>query len=441
MNALAMNPNPNLSEIRAIAREIERSAPKLSTGHTLTPYQRVECERLASLAGLPNPSRANDADLISVYLVARRDGVAALRVAERIALRLDPTFFPPAPTPPHAEPYPPVTREPAGKGSSVSLDTVRDMIRQEVQSGALEPLQRALDTLAAEHAADMARVSAEAAVTALEHMREAVTAEAHAAAAAALQAMQPVRLDVYQPGAMEPHALGLVHRKTPQIINALSAGVNVYLHGPAGSGKTTVARKAAEAFGLEFRFAAKVESEYQLIGFKDAKGETVRTQFREAYEHGGVFLFDEMDASSPSAVVALNAALANGVCPFPDGTIKRHDQFYCIGAGNTKLTGANRQYAGRNQLDAASIDRFAFIEFPYDDELELALASDAAWCKYVQNVRRAIAERGLNHLVTPRATYDGCKLLASGMDWETVASMVIYKGLEPDTVRQIEAAL
>lgn len=439
---MARNPNTNLSDIRALAREIEQAAPRLSTGHTLSPWLRGECERLAGMCNLPEPHRANDNDLISIFLVARRDGVSALRVAERIALRLDPTFFPPpvpkAEPPPKAEPR---TSEPAPTAPTVDLNTIRNMIETEVQSGVLAPIQTALDTMAAEHAADMERVSVEASTQALDAMRALVATEAHAAASAALQAMQPVRLVVETPKAPEPKALGLVHRKTPMIITALSAGVNVYLHGPAGSGKTTVARKAAEALSVPFHFAAKVESEYQLTGFKDAKGDTVRTPFREAYEHGGVFLFDEMDASSPSAVVAMNAALANGICPFPDGTVERHADFYCIGAGNTKLTGATRAYAGRSQLDAASIDRFAFIEFGYDDDLERALATDGPWVLYVQAVRKAVAERGLNHLVTPRATYDGCKLLAQGFDWETVASMVVYKGLEADTVRQIEAAV
>lgn len=247
----------------------------------------------------------------------------------------------------------------------------------------------------------------------------------------------PLHLE-YTPAPDAPKMdLGLVHHKTPQILQALQAGVNVYLHGPAGSGKTTVAQKCASALGVPFRFAAKVESEYLLIGFKDARGETVRTQFREAYEHGGVFLFDEIDASSPSAVVAMNAALANGVCPFPDGTIARHKDFYCIAAGNTKLTGANRQYSGRAQLDAASVDRFAFIEFGYDEHLERAIASNAAWCAHVQALRAAVYDRALNHLITPRATLDGCKLLQAGFAWDDVEMMVCFKGLEQDTIEAL----
>jgi hypothetical protein len=317
-----------------------------------------------------------------------------------------------------------------------SLDVIRQIIEEEIKDGALQPLEAALQQFDKDVRADFAGYLSSNRDTILDDVRGAL----RDIAAEVLRDLTPTRLDVVMPSS-EPKSLGLVHRDTPKLIAMLAAGVNAYLHGPAGSGKTTAAHKVAEAFGVEFYFAAKVESEYQLMGFKDAKGDTVRTQFREAYEKGGVFLFDEMDASSPSAVVALNAALANGICPFPDAIVKRHEQFYCIGAGNTMLTGATRAYAGRSQLDAASIDRFAFLHWGYDNDLEAALATDNVWCRYVQAVRAAVADRGITHLVTPRATYDGCKLLKAGMDWDTVAGMVVYKGLDADTRAQLEKAV
>ena len=129
--------------------------------------------------------------------------------------------------------------------------------------------------------------------------------------------------------------------------------------GPAGSGKTTAAHEAAKALGIPFYFTGAIDSAYKLTGFIDAQGRTVRTAFREAFEHGGVFLFDEMDSSMPAALLAFNAALANGHADFPDGIIKRHPDFRAIAACNTFGGGANRQYVGRMQLDAASLDRFA----------------------------------------------------------------------------------
>ncbi len=444
-------PVASIATIVERARDIKRDCPTLNTGHHASPRIREALENLGTDVGLSMNDVGNlsDNDLIGIYLVATKDGMAALRVADRIKMRLSPILGEPMNN--FSKPAPPSWPAPQDGSQDpkpapvaapqVDQRAIKAMIDDVIKSGVLAPLQAALEGVDADLREDFKGLMATHEQGLIDGFEEAATRAAHAAVVEALKNMTPTRLDISLNDDTPPVSLGLVHRDTAKIITSLTAGVNVYLHGPAGSGKTTVARKCAEAFMLQFYFAAKVESEYQLIGFKDAKGETVRTQFREAYEHGGVFLFDEMDASSPSAVVALNAALANGVCPFPDGIVQRHANFHCIGAGNTKLTGANRQYAGRNQLDAASVDRFAFIEFGYDDELELALAADHAWAKHVQKVRKVIADRGLNHLVTPRATYDGCKLLAKGLDWDTVDSMCVYKGLDADTIAQIKLQL
>lgn len=439
------------ADIEYRAQRVREQSPSLNTGSRITAQQHDSLYDLAIMAGLTEAlaNDANDADLISIFLVALKDGEGAKRTAQKIAMRLDDTLLG-TPTPqwtpprdpgkfpdPRTQPTPSAPQEP----QHVDMSVIRGMIKTEVREGALGPLQTALDTIHDELTGRIDNVSVEIETNVLGTMRPPMRNMARDAAEEALKSLTPTRLEITRPDTPEITQLGLVHRETAKIINALSAGVNVYLHGPAGSGKTTVARKCAQAFGLQFYFMAKVESEYQFTGFIDAKGDTVRSQFRDAYEHGGVFLFDEMDASSPSAVVALNAALANGICSFPDGIVQRHKDFYCIGAGNTKLTGANRQYAGRNQLDAASIDRFAFIEFGYDDDLERALATDGDWVTYVQRARYVVTERGLNHLITPRATYDGCKLLAAGFDRETVATMMIFKGLDADTITQIKGAI
>ena len=351
-----------------------------------------------------------------------REREAAERL-ERSLSKSDPASLPSLPSAPPAP----------------DMGAIEAMIVDAVRDGAVLPLQRVLEDYDGRTQRQLGELD-DALARVREQSAQVDPEQIKALVMDALKALQPTSLVVQMPAA-EPVALGLVHFRTEAIIKALTSGVNVYLHGPAGSGKTTAGQKVAVALGVQFYFAAKVESEYLLLGFKDARGETVRTQFREAYEHGGCFLFDEMDASSPSAIVALNAALANGICPFPDGNVQRHTDFYCIGAGNTTLAGANRQYVGRQQLDAASVDRFAFIEFPYDEQLELAIATNVIWAKHVQAVRRAVTERGLNHLVTPRASFDGSKLLEAGFDWETVEAMVIYKGLDESTVAQLRYAV
>lgn len=157
---------------------------------------------------------------------------------------------------------------------------------------------------------------------------------------------------------------------------------NIWLAGPAGSGKTTAARKLAASLGYdeesEFDFNGAIDTEYKLSGFVDAKGRVVSTAFRRIWENGGVYLFDECDASMPGALLAFNAALANGYAAFPDGTQKRHANTVIIAAANTWGFGGDANYVGRAKLDAAFLDRFVTLTWNYDENLERKIALEIA---------------------------------------------------------------
>ena len=232
--------------------------------------------------------------------------------------------------------------------------------------------------------------------------------------------------------------LGLQHNQIPNLLQILSCKLNVYLVGPAGAGKTHAANQCAKALEVPFHFTGAVASEYKLTGFMDAQGRIVSTEFRKAYENGGLFLFDEIDASYPQAVLAFNAALANDYMDFPDKRVKRHENFYCIAAANTYGQGADRQYIGRNQLDAASLDRFVFLEWNYDENLERSLAGNIEWTSFVQKVRKSIEISKIRHVVSPRASIFGAKLLAIGMKREMVEKTILWKGIDEATKQKIE---
>lgn len=231
------------------------------------------------------------------------------------------------------------------------------------------------------------------------------------------------------------------HKILPDVVMAVVAGTSPFLVGPAGSGKTTLASQVCECLKRKFYAENRVTSEYKLLGYMDATGKYVRTQFREAYEHGGGFLLDEVDASDPDVLTTFNSALANGMCPFPDRLVKAHKDFFAIAAGNTFGRGADRQYVGRNQLDAATLDRFVVIEVDYDEVAELAWAADDDWTLYVQQVRKAIADEKVRHIVSPRASIYGARLLAAGMERTLVEERVIWKGLDTAQKQRITARM
>lgn len=251
---------------------------------------------------------------------------------------------------------------------------------------------------------------------------------------------QPTRVEITQAGQTRV-VEGLHHKDLTRVIKAMSAGCNIMLVGAAGSGKTTIIEQAAEALGLPFYFNGAISSEYKLTGFVDAQGRIVSTAFRKAYESGGVYLFDEIDASMPDALLAFNSALANGQMDFPDGTIKRHKDFYCAAAANTYCKGADRVYVGRNQLDAASLDRFTVINLDYDESLERALAGNDNWTDKVQAARKACAEHKIRHVISPRASIMGAKMLAAGFKESDVLDMVLFKGLDVDSVKKIKGGM
>jgi MoxR-like ATPase len=231
------------------------------------------------------------------------------------------------------------------------------------------------------------------------------------------------------------------HRMLEPVLTTVVAGATPMLVGPAGSGKTTLAEQVAKLMKLDFYMEARVTSEYKLIGFLDATGKVARTQFRDAYEKGGVFLFDEMDASDADALTAFNAALSNGMCAFPDKLVKRHADFHAVAATNTFGRGADRQYVGRNQLDAATLDRFVVLEVDYDEQLELEICGNAEWARRVQKVRHAITVEKVRHIVSPRASIMGARMLAAGMERDAVEEACIWKGLDANNRARVAARM
>jgi cobaltochelatase CobS len=254
-----------------------------------------------------------------------------------------------------------------------------------------------------------------------------------------LDKIKPVVYKV--PGRPEPIKVGRQHKVFKDLMILAGMRQNVMLVGPAGSGKTTVAESVAKALELPF-YAISVgqqTSKSDLLGYMSASGEYVPTNLRRAFEHGGIFLFDEIDAGNASTMTVINAMTANSVGAFPDGMIKRHKDFICIAAGNTYGRGADMQYVGRQRLDAATLDRFAVLEMGYDLELEMSISCNEEWTGYVQKLRSAAEAIKAKVIISPRASIKGGQMLEAGLSKKKVADILIWKGVSEDVRKKIEA--
>lgn len=249
------------------------------------------------------------------------------------------------------------------------------------------------------------------------------------------------------------------HYKFPLLLACLSARVPAWLVGPAGTSKTTAAHAAATALGLPFGAISvgPMTSKGDLFGIVDASGTYRETELVRRARDGGVFLFDEVDAGNPGVLTGINMLMANGSFATPAGMIERHPDFLPVFAANTYGTGACRQYVGRNQLDAATLDRGAFIDWPLDEGLEAAIVgvpgaspafdvaaggavTAAEWLSIVRGVRARVAAAGIRHLITPRASIYGAQLAAAGVGRSHLQDVLLVKGLDDAARAKILAA-
>lgn len=232
---------------------------------------------------------------------------------------------------------------------------------------------------------------------------------------------------------------GVQHEKFEQVVKFVANNEPVFLTGPAGCGKNVLCQQVAKALNLDFYFSNAVTQEYKITGFTDAMGVFHESQFYKAFKNGGLFMLDEMDASIPEVLVILNAAIANRYFDFPApiGYVEAHPDFRVIAAGNTFGLGANYEYVGRNQLDMASLDRFALVKVDYDRRIEVNVANgNEELVDFAREFRKSARKSGVRTIVSYRAIGRMAKL-EKLLGLEEVVETCLTKSLEVDDLSAI----
>lgn len=289
-----------------------------------------------------------------------------------------------------------------------------------------------------------------------ERVREIATEAAEKAAASAAPRELQIKIGT-RPASAAP---ATSHYKMPLLLTVLANGFNAYLVGQAGSGKTHAAHAAAEILGLEYypQSFGPTTSKSDVQGYMTAQGTYVPSQLRRAFENGGLFLADEIDAGNAGANTYLNASLANGVAGYPDGTIHKHDDFLAVAAANTIGKGADGKYVGRNKQDGALIDRFFLIFWDIDPSIEAREAgvleappefdmmkggeiTPAQWLKVCRAARERAAEIQSELIISPRAVKMGAQLCTAGIGYDILCDGLIFKGADATTRAKLAPAM
>ena len=240
---------------------------------------------------------------------------------------------------------------------------------------------------------------------------------------------------------------GRTHYLFPKVLKVVNAGLAPWITGTAGVGKTMMAEQVAYALGLEYSpesFCSQ-SSKSEIKGYKDGHGLYQSVEFRQRFEHGGVYLLDEIDAANPNILLTLNSALSNGWMMFPDGKVKRHEKFVPIASANTYGNGATAEYVGRQVIDGSTLNRFVKMDMQIDEIMEAGIVDDLSvdaeagrtWLNIVRKARTNVGHHGLKVIVSPRDSYHGAKLLSAGFTFSECVPMTFASGLKPEQLSKV----
>lgn len=251
----------------------------------------------------------------------------------------------------------------------------------------------------------------------------------------------------------ETTAVEGAHYFLERAIKLLAAGFNLYLWGPAGSGKTTAALQVAKALGRECELDTLDPTTFRSMiqGSIMPTGNHAETAFTRCWEQGKVYIPDETDLAPGHVQTLFNSALANGHAPLAWGSIERPEGFGFIGTGNTPGR-ATRAFPDRKAMSAAFMDRLYFVYWPIDPAIECRVAglpipappqrnvrtcTPQAWGKWVMDVREYCKDNAPTVMVTPRATILGIKAMECGEGLEEIADGLVFRGADPELRNRI----
>jgi hypothetical protein len=155
----------------------------------------------------------------------------------------------------------------------------------------------------------------------------------------------------YDYAGFAPRPSRFAHATSEYVARLVAANVPVWLHGPAGTGKSSAARYAADQAGLKYYEVNLSGAMVSAIKGKDRLKEFVESEAMEALEKGGLLCLEEFSAAHPSLKVG--DTYSNDAA---GRTYVKHADFRVVVTDNS--LGYGDAAFKRNALDAATLDRF-----------------------------------------------------------------------------------
>lgn len=262
----------------------------------------------------------------------------------------------------------------------------------------------------------------------------------------AIAAQAPRRIEIVREQTAIATLEESTHFQFELALRAVASGVNVYLYGERGTGKSTIARQIAKALGQP-AIVQPVSSgltSSAILGYMTADGKYCPSNLYHAYTKGYLYVGDEFDGAEAEILLSLNGLIDNRYATFPNGeTIEAHKDFRFLAIGNTNGLGGNGTYTARSRLDAATLDRFCLLTIDRDDSLAakgIGIETPKPTCDcsaggtctaqqwYTIWQAAILGAKGTpEKQITQRALRDGWKLLQAGIGLTHVSAMTINK--------------
>lgn len=237
-------------------------------------------------------------------------------------------------------------------------------------------------------------------------------------------------------------------------VTALKRGRNVWLAGPAGTGKTEFVKNLCAGLGRAFvrvSFDSSAEK-YEFIGGERVKNGTTVYQrgvvLRGFVRPGAVILLDEVSFARPEYLSALHAALEpEGVVTIPETgeVVRKAPGVVFFAADNSNGRGDyTGMYVGIREQNVAFVNRFArTIDFKYlEPAAEVKVITARAGCKetlatllvsFIRVCREAGDQAQLDHVPTLRELFYLAEALTDGVPYRLAFEQCMVNRASPES--------